>query len=175
LNKERLSPYDFYQYLFRMPDVDVAKLLKRLTFLELEEIEEIISRVDEPNFAQKRLAQEVTRLIHGEEGLVEAEKITQAARPGAQTELKRDVLQSIPNKVLPKEIVLGKKAVDLLVEAEIVGSKSEARRLISHGGVYLNNEKVEDEHLILSPNHLVEGKFLLFGVGKKKKIVISIE
>ena len=176
LNREMLSPFDFYQYLYNMPDADMGKMLKVFTFLSLEEIKELESRMEkEPHVAQKRLAEEMTRLIHGEEGLKEALKITEAARPGAQTELSADVLKNLPQKSLSLSDILGKKVVDLLAYLQLCSSRGEARRLIANGGVYLNNEKLENDQLVFEENHLVEGKFLLLGVGKKKKMVISID
>ncbi|MCP5470386.1 MAG: tyrosine--tRNA ligase [Chlamydiales bacterium] len=176
LNRDLLSPYDFYQYLYNMPDADMGKMLRVFTFLELKEIEEIEARMEvEPHSAQKRLAEEVTRIVHGEEGVQEALRVTNAAKPGAQTELTAEVLKTLPQALLSSSAVLGKRAVDVLAEVKLCQSRGEARRLIAGGGVYLNNAKVDDEHLTLEKNHLVDGKFLLFGVGKKKKLVISIE
>ncbi|MCH9610921.1 MAG: Tyrosine--tRNA ligase [Chlamydiales bacterium] len=174
LNSDQLSPYHFYQYLYNMPDADMSKMFKIFTFLPLEEIAEL-ERQSEPNVMQKRLAEEVTLLVHGEEGLEEAQRLTNAARPGAKTELSSDVLQELPQHALPSGDVVGQKLVDLLAKAKLCGSKGEARRLIQGGGVYLNNEKVECDQLVFEEKHLVEGKFLLLGVGKKKKMVISIE
>jgi len=176
LNSDKLAPFDFYQYLYNMPDADMGKMLRIFTFLPIEEIEVIERKMEaEPHSAQKRLAEEVTRLVHGEEGLREALKITAAAQPGAKTELSADVLAALPQKSLAVSDVIGKTAVDLLTFAELCSSRGEARRLIEGGGVYINNEKLVDEQFIFEKNHLVEGKFLLLGVGKKKKLVISID
>lgn len=176
LNEDHLSCFDFYQYIYNIPDADMGKMFRIFTFLPLEEIEEIEGRMErEPHVAQKRLAEEMTRLVHGEKGLKEALRITNAAKPGAKTELKVEVLQELPQKKLSKESVLGKRAVDILALIQLCSSRGEARRLIAGGGVYLNNAKLDDEHLMIEKNHLVDGKFLLFGVGKKKKMVISIE
>ncbi len=178
LNSDRLSPYDFYQYFYRMPDADVPKMLKMLTFLELEEIEQIVAD-KMPNGMQKRLAEEVTRLVHGEEGVRAAQKITEAAKPGAETTLSKEVLSALatelPSKTLGLSDVIGTKLLDLYVAVGMLTSKGEARRLIANGGAYLNNKKVVDEHFVIENSHLIEQQFLLLQVGKKKKMVISIE
>ena len=183
LNSDRLPPYDFYQYLYRTPDEDVGKMMRILTFLDLEEIKEIENQMKEkdylPNTAQKRLAQEVTRIVHGETGVEEAERITAAAAPGAKTTLDTNTLEAlaleIPSKTFPYAEIIKMNVVDLFVKAAMLSSKSEARRLITSGGAYLNNEKIDEESLILKDNHFIDGRFLLLGVGKKKKMVIRIE
>lgn len=175
LNPDRLSPYDFYQYFYRMPDADVPKLLRVLTFLEMDEIAEIEKKMSEPNYGQRRLAEEVTRIVHGEQGLLSAQKVTDAARPGDKTQLVGEVLEKLPNISLKSDEVIGKSLVELYVAAGLLGSKGEARRLINNGGAYLNNKKMSDGQYIVGKNDLIEQKFLLLQVGKKKKMVVSIE
>jgi tyrosyl-tRNA synthetase len=182
LNPERLSVYDFYQYLVRVPDADIPKMLRMLTFLELEEIREIESEMAAkdyvPNTAQKRLAEEVTRNVHGQEGVDEALRVTEAAKPGSHTELDTATLRALaadlPSKTLSPAEVVGIKLVDLLIDCGLLESKGEARRMISGGGAYINNEKITDDQLVLSEKHLIENQFLLLGIGKKKKLVIHI-
>lgn len=183
LNKERLAPYDFYQYLFKVSDDDVISLLKKLTFLELDEIEALENEMKCSSYiankAQKLLATEVTRIVHGEEGLQEAERITQAAKPGGTTHLSIEILRSLkgelPTLSLPMEKVVGSSLIDLLPQTPFVSSKSEARRLFSSGGIYLNNQKVSDEHHVLSYQDFISGECLLLGIGKKRKIVVCLE
>lgn len=174
LNPERLSPYDFYQYLFRLPDADMPKLLRMLTFLDLQEIEEIEASMEREeyvaNTAQKRLAEEVTRIVHGEEGLEEARKVTEAARPGSHTALTEATLAQLPQKAI--EEMVGMRAIDLIVSSGLLTSKGEARRMIKSGGVYINNEKLKDENTTVKDDDLIEGQFLLLGIGKKKKVVL---
>ncbi|MCH9626189.1 MAG: Tyrosine--tRNA ligase [Chlamydiales bacterium] len=182
MNPDKLSIYDFYQYLYRLPDADMPKMFRMLTFMELEEIEQIEMEMRQknyiPNSAQKRLAEEVTRLVHGEAGVLEAQRITQAAKPGAHTVLDKQTLKAlaaeIPNCLFEKKEVIGKSIVELLVLSKMLSSKSEARRMIESGGVYINNEKVMDQGFVIESNSLIEGEFLLFGVGKKKKMVIRV-
>jgi tyrosyl-tRNA synthetase len=183
LNGDKLPPYDFYQYLYRIPDADIPKMLRILTFLEMEEIKEIEMQMQRPNYvpntAQKKLAEEVTRIVHGTQGVEEALSITEAARPGSATTLDRATLlrlsSEIPSRVLPRSEVVGTKLSDLLVHAKTLESKSEARRMIFGGGIYLNNEKVTHENLIIENKHLIEGEFLLLGIGKKKKVILQVK
>lgn len=182
LNADKLPAYDFYQYLYRIADADVPKMLRMLTFLDMAEIKQIeegmCSKDYVPNSAQKRLAEEVTRIVHGDAGVEEALRITQAAQPGSNTTLDKQTLLAlaaeIPSDRLPRSQVVGLKFVDLLVQAKILPSKSEARRMVAGGGIYLNNEKVSDENLVIENLHLIEDEFLLVGVGKKKKVVLQV-
>lgn len=182
LSAEKLSCYHFYQYLFRVPDADVIGMLKKLTFLDLDEIFRVEQAMQgpsyQPNTAQRLLAQEVTRLVHGEEGLKLAERMTEGMRPGSQTNLEQSSLealaQEMPTTPLAKGEALGKKIVDLLVEVSLVASKGDARRLIRNGGAYLNNQKVEDENAILQTEHLVGGHLVLLSAGKKNKALLTL-
>ncbi len=182
LNSDKLPPYDFYQYLFRIPDADIPKMFRMLTFLEMEEIETIEAEMERsdyvPNSAQKRLAEEVTRIVHGEKGVEEARRVTEAAQPGSRTALNRETLlalaKEIPTPTLPRSQILGVKLSEVLVQLNFLSSKSEARRLIAGGGLYLNNEKIDNENLVIEEQHVVEGEFLLVGIGKKKKVLLRI-
>ena len=183
LSPEKCSPYDFYQYLIRVPDADAIKLMRLLTFIEMDEIRAYESMMQQgdytQNTVQKRLAEEVTRLVHGQSGLDIALKVTKAAAPGSETILDAEVLESISEDMasfnLPEEAVVGKKLVDVMVQVGLQLSKGEARRLIRNGGVYLNNEKISDENGTILQNNLIDGRLLLLAAGKKNKILIRIE
>ncbi len=183
LSPKRCSPYQFYQYLVRIPDADVIKLMRMLTFMDLSEIadyeRQMSSRGYLPNTAQKRLAEELTRMMHGEEGLQMALLATEVAAPGSKASLNpalfKEISADIPHVELPLEEVVGQKYVDLAVKVGLQSSKGEAVRLINNGGAYLNNEKVEDQGLLLNVEHLVGGEYLLLGAGKKKKLLVSIK
>lgn len=183
LSAKKCSPYQFYQYLFRMPDADIIHMMKMLTFMEMEEIERIEEEMKAanyvPNTAQRRLAEEVTRIVHGKEGLQQAQKVTENAAPGGETELTSDVLQQlaqeIPSKVFSEESLLGMCYADLAVSVGLLASKGEANRLIKNGGAYLNNEKLTDPSLEIQKKDLIDGKYLLLGAGKKKKALIKIQ
>ncbi len=178
LSAEKLSPYQFYQYLVRVADADVIKLLKMLTFLEMAEIREIEAGMHVPNSAQKRLAEEVTRFVHGEEGLQAALKVTEGMAPGSQANLSASVLEELaadmPNTELALSEVVGQKYVDIAVKVGLVTSKTEGSKLIKNGGAYLNNERIADPALAISSNDLIDGAYLLFSAGKKKRMLIRI-
>jgi tyrosyl-tRNA synthetase len=183
LDPKKTSPYQFYQYLVRVADGDVVQLLRMLTFIDLEEIEaydkSITSGSFTPNVAQKRLAEEVTRFVHGEEGLRVALKVTEAAAPGSKATLDPEVLEEIakdmPNTSMAIRDIVDQKYVDVAAQAGLSASKGEIVRLIKNGGAYLNNEKVEDQALLIGSKHIIGGKYILLGAGKKKKILIKIE
>ena len=182
LSAELYSPYKFYQYLYRTSDDDVINLLKKLTFVDLDEINQLEDGLKNqklaPNTAQKLLAAEVTKLVHGEEGLEVALKVTAAAMPGSQALLDGKILceikADIPCAKLRKEEVLGKKLVDLFVSSQMLPSKSEATRLIKNGGAYLNNQKLDKPDQTLEINDLIDEQFLLLSVGKKSRLLIEI-
>lgn len=182
LSPSMLSRYKFYQYFFSVPDADVIRFLRILTFLDLEEIDELEKDMKRPgyvpNTAQRRLAEEVTRFVHGEDGLNEAVKATEALRPGAETKLDWKTIEAIaedvPSYSLAYDQVLNVSLVDLSVSAGLFESKSAARRLLKQGGVYLNNNRVDSESKRIEPQDIVDDKVLLLSAGKKNKVVVRI-
>ena len=161
LDSEKTPPYDFYQYFRNVSDEDVENCLKLLTFLELSEIENLTMFKDERiNAAKAKLAYEVTKLIHGEESAKECEKMAKAAFS--------DNAEHMPNIKLEKSCV---KILDVLVAVAAAPSKSEARRLIDGGGVYINDTKVTDVNFEL-PEDLIKEGFILHK-GKKMHLKIT--
>jgi tyrosyl-tRNA synthetase len=183
LSKERLSPYEFYQYLFRTSDADVITLMRLLTFMDMSEIrhyEQLMKSSDYmPNTAQKKLAEEVTRIVHGDEGVETALRVTQGAAPGAATQLNAETLEALsgdmPSHKLKLTEVVDVKLIDLLVTLGLQSSKGDARKLVRNGGVYVNNEKILDENHAIARQNLVDGRLLLLAVGKKNKVLVRIE
>ncbi|KAL6178987.1 hypothetical protein ACLB2K_050503 [Fragaria x ananassa] len=182
LSPSLLSPYKFYQYFISVSDADVVRFLKILTFLDMNDIKEIESDMKRPgylpNTAQGRLAEEVTRFVHGQNGLDEALKATEAMRPGADTKLDWNTMQAIsedvPSCSFPYHQVLDLPVVDLSVSSGLFDSKSAARRLLKQGGLYLNNLRVESESKRIEPQDIVDGKLLLLSAGKKNKVLVRI-
>ena len=166
----------------RVPDADVIKLMRLLTFMDMNEIRsyEVLMKTANyfPNTAQKRLAEEVTRNIHGQIGLDIALKVTQGAAPGSETVLDAQTLETISKDMssiqLPIMEVVGNKIIDLLVKTELTLSKGDARRLIRNGGVYLNNKKIIDENAEIVDNDLIDEHLLLLSAGKKNKVLIRV-
>jgi tyrosyl-tRNA synthetase len=183
LSDDRLSPYKFYQYLFSIPDADVIRMLKMLTFLPMDEIREIEREMSSPHYApntaQKKLAEEVTRFVHGEEGLAVALKVTEGIAPGSEARLSSALLQEIaadmPNATLAYSDAIGQKYIDVAVKIGLVPSKAEGGRLVKNGGAYLNNERIVDPSFAISSSDLIDGCYLLFSAGKKKRLLVSIE
>lgn len=182
LSPDRLSPYEFYQYLVRLPDADVTKLMRLLTFMEMSEIEQYEQQMKSPgyvpNTAQKRLAEEITRIVHGEEGVQTAIKVTAGVAPGAKTALDSQMLETLagdmPNYTLKANDIINVKLIDLIVNIGLQDSKGDVRRLMRNGGIYVNNEQIQDENCVLASNHLIEGRLLLLAVGKKNKVLIRL-
>jgi len=182
LSSEKLAPYEFYQYLFRTDDRDVIRLLKMLTFVDMKEIhalEQSMKKADYvPNSVQKVLAKEVTELVHGDVGLLKALKATEKVQPGKVGELAaaelRDLMKDVLSKKLPKADVVTRKLIDVIAQAGFLASKGEVRRLIQNGGLYLNNQKIEDADYHILDQDLIEGQFLLFALGKKNKAIIEV-
>lgn len=181
LSGDKMSPYEFYQYLFRTSDADVITLLKRLTFIDLGEIREIELQMKDPgyipNTAQRILAEAITRINHGEDGLKAALHATQGVLSGKEVDLDgdhlRELAKEIPTQTLAKIDVSEQKLIDVIVRAGFSASKGDVRRLIRNGGVWMNNSKIEDENAIVQTCDLIDGQFLLISLGKKHKSLIQ--
>lgn len=183
LSPDKLSPYEFYQHLYRVSDEDVVNLLRMLTFLPMDEIRELEACLQDgsipPNHLQKILAEQVTRFVHGDEGVRLAETVTQGLAPGKETVLSAAAFEALAGELPPLKSplnqVVDRKLVDCLVDLKMLPSKGEARRMIKNGGVYLNNRKIEDENYTMNHSDLVEERYLLLAAGKKNKVIIQIE
>lgn len=169
LDPNRVSPFEFFQYWRNIKDADVEKCLKLLTFVELDEISKLCAvEGSAMNEAKKVLAFEVTKLVHGEE---EANKALETSNSlfGAKS-LQHENMPTIEITEEESE----SKLVDVLVRAEIMDSKSQARRLIAQNGLSLNDEKVTDAEYILSKDDFTKG-FAIIKKGKKVFIKLIIK
>ena len=161
LDKEKTSPYDFYQYWRNVDDADVERCLALLTFLPMEEVRRLGAlEGQEINEAKKVLAYEVTKLVHGEDEADKAKAAAEAVFGGSGSS------ENMPTIELTAEDA-AKKLVDVLVAAEVFGSKGEARRLIQQNGLSLNDEKVTDPDYTLSEGDFTDGEAIV-KKGKKK-------
>lgn len=170
LSKERTSAYAFYQYLLNIPDEDVEVCLKRFTFLSFEEIGLLIGLE-----RQRRLAVELTRFIHGEEGLKEAIRLTEVAfsdRLGTKEDYDQ-IFTAFPHARLDKQSSIGKSLVEILVDAGLIPSKSEGVRLVSSQGLRVNGKILSDPKSMFEREDLIGGVYLFAQQGKKKKMLIS--
>ncbi len=176
LDPRRTSPYKFYQFWINTADADVVKFLKYFTFLEQDAIAALADAAEtapEKREAQRALAREVTRLIHGEEELERAEKASQALFGGGLGGLDAatlaDVFSEAPSSELPRAALnASRPLVEVLADCGVVKSKGEARRLIQNGGLYLNNERVDSDSLQLTEAALAPGGVAIIRKGKKQ-------
>jgi len=162
LDKEKTSPYDMYQYLINSEDEMVIEYLKRFTFLSKEEIdalEESNKIAPEKREAHKALAYEVVKFLHGEEEANKAKAMSENVFGGGNTDdMEAIVVEDFEGNIL-----------DLMVKLELAPSKSEARRLVTQGGVSIDQEKVED------PNFIPEHKVFILAKGKKKIVKVDVK
>ena len=163
LDPKKTSPYEFYQYWRNVDDADVIKCLKMLTFVPLEEIEEMEKwQGSELNKAKEILAYELTNLVHGEE---EAKKAQDASR---KIFANGGISGNIPTTTYSKdEIDAGKDILTLLVDTGLAKSRGEARRLVQQGGVSVNGEKVNAIETSFTTSEFNEDGVLLIKKGKK--------
>ncbi|MBQ1616824.1 MAG: tyrosine--tRNA ligase, partial [Ruminococcus sp.] len=159
----KTSPYDFYQYWRNIDDADVVKCLKMLTFLPLEEIEELAKlEGSEINRAKEILAHELTELIHGKE---EADKAQEAARALFGSKQNTD---NMPSTELSADDVAeeGVAILDLLTKCALIPSKKEGRRLIEQGGISVDDGKITDVNAKIGRAAFEKG-FVVIKKGKK--------
>ncbi|MGI6733632.1 MAG: tyrosine--tRNA ligase [Anaerovoracaceae bacterium] len=171
LDAAKTSPYEFYQYWRNVEDADVRTCLSMLTFLPMEEVEELSSLKDaEINRAKEVLAFEVTKLVHGEE---EAQKAQDAARALFAGQGSMD---DVPKTVMPAEKFEGEGVgiVTLMAEIKLVPSKGEGFRTIEQGGLSVNGERVTDTKLMVTKDMFTDGQLLL-KKGKKTFHLIELK
>ncbi|MGL4521690.1 MAG: tyrosine--tRNA ligase [Bacilli bacterium] len=177
LNPEKTTPYEFYQFWVNTDDRDVVKYLKFFTFLSesaISELETALAEAPHERAAQRTLAEEVTRLVHGEEALASALRITQALFSGDITSLTGAEIESsfkdVPSFTMTES---EQPLVDLLVEAGVSPSKRQAREDVSNGAVYLNGERTTEVNTVVNADFFIDEKFLVVRRGKKKYSMIK--
>ncbi|MEK4968919.1 tyrosine--tRNA ligase [Cytobacillus sp. FSL R7-0696] len=176
LDAEKTSPYEFYQFWINTADADVIKYLKYFTFLSREDIEALeVAVQDEPHLrkAQKALAEEMTRQIHGEAALNQALKITEALFSGQIKELTAAEVKEGFKDVPSYQHTGEGNIVDLLVEAKISPSKRQAREDVTNGAIYINGDRMQQVDYQLSEQDKIEGQFTVIRRGKKKYTLIQ--
>lgn len=183
LDAEQTSPYQFYQHLINTEDSDVVNYLKFLTLLsqpEIEELAELVKSRPEKREAQKKLAQEVTRLVHGETALKKAEQAT-AILFGERIENVDlqdllDIFSAAPSIKMDRSGFSGEgmPLIDLAVSAELAKSRGEARRTIEGGGIYLQNVREADVKRTVSLEDAIEGQALVLRKGQREYRLILV-
>ncbi len=185
LSEERCSAYEFYQYFMRVTDADVFPLLRKITFLDLKQIDELeqayISGKAAPNEPQKLLAASVTELVHGKEGVEKAQRVTKSIQPGLGEDIALtgetidEIAKDMPSVQLSRAEVVGKKLIEIYPEVGLVASRGEFRRLFKNGGIFLNKKKVAEEDYVIRDQDLIDDRAILIGVGKKKKYLVYLQ
>ena len=171
LDPEKTSPYEFYQYWRNVADADVLKCIRMLTFLPLQEIDEMDKwEGSELNRAKEILAYELTKLVHGEEEAKRAEEASKALFAGGASD------ENMPRTVIKESDLLENGCIDILsalVNAGMVKSRSEARRAVEQGGVTLEGEKVSDIKYEIDADKLKQGVILKKGKKTFKKLIME--
>ena len=176
LDKDKTSPYEFYQFWINLPDSDVIKKMKQFTFLSLDEIAKIQEeweKAPETRLAQKTLAREMTTFIHGKEACDQAIKITNALFNGNIKDLTAKEIEMGFNDFNIVHIEDNMTLVDLLIACNVASSKREAREFLKNGAISVNGDKITDEALPLSKDLAIEGKYVVLRRGKKKYALAS--
>ncbi len=184
LDADRTSPFRFYQYWLNTEDGDVARFLKLFTFLPLEQIRELCKEHEQDpgrRGAQRMLASETTRLVHGEAGLERAVRATDALFGGGLEGLSEaelaDVFSDVPSTTMPAGSLDGDglPVLELLTRASVFASKGEARRMLDQGGLYLNSRRVGSPEERVSLATLEGRRVLIVRLGKKRYHMVRFE
>lgn len=163
LDPNKTSPFDFYQYWRNVDDADVINFIKKLTFLSLEEIEPMEAwEGAKLNEAKELLAFEMTKLVHSEEDAKKAQEASKALFAGGADDSNMPTTEIDPTKLTDGVI----NVTDLMLECDLVPSRSEVRRLVQQGGLTISDKKVDDLNLTISLDDLKEG--VIIKKGKKK-------
>ncbi|MHA6251993.1 tyrosine--tRNA ligase [Oceanobacillus sp. CAU 1775] len=177
LDAEKTTPYEFYQFWINTDDRDVIKFLKYFSFLSKEEIDKLEEEVENnagARVAHKRLAEEMTEMVHGEAALQQAIKISEALFSGDLKDLSGSEIEQgfkdVPTENLEK-VNIG--LVDLLVNTKISPSKRQAREDIQNGAIYINGERQQDTNYEVTEVDRIEDRFTIIRRGKKKYTLIK--
>ena len=177
LDADKTSPYEFYQFWINQSDEDVIKFLKYFTFLSKEEIDQLEQSKEEAPHkreAQKALAENVTRFIHGEDALNDAIRISQALFSGDLKSLSakelKEGFKDVPQVELSKNTT---NIIDALIETGIGSSKRQAREDVNNGAIYINGERQQDVNYELTDEDKIEGAFTIIRRGKKKYFMVN--
>ncbi len=177
LDPARTSPFRFYQFWINADDRDALTYLRYFTLLSTDEVgrlEEATAAEPHKRSAQRALAEDVTRRVHGEGGLQRALRATEALFGGSLDGLGADdiadIFSDVPSSRLAGETLAGEglDILDLLVETALASSRGDARRSIEGGGIYVNGERVEDTQARVTTDRAVDGRFLVLRKGKKR-------
>ncbi len=185
LDPARTSPYQFYQFWLNAADADAEKWIRIFTFISKKEIDSLIEehRQDAAKrLLQKRLAQEVTVFVHGDEEYQKAIETTQklfAQQNASADNLRAEDLEGMEGIIKVQYAMVGLQngvnVINLLTDTAIFPSKGEARKMIQNGGVSINREKVPDMQMQVDKSHLLHNKYILLQKGKKNYYLIIVD
>lgn len=173
LDPMRFSPYKLYQYFINVGDEDAYRYLKVFTFLNEAEIETIYkTHLEAPHkrYAQNRLAEEVLTIVHGEDALLQAQKMTNALFSGDVSMLSAYDIEELFSKII-KPLAKGDKLEDVLLTLGAATSKREAREFINGNSVSVNGTRYTDPNMQISDEHLLHNKYVIIRRGKKQYYV----
>ena len=184
LDPDQFSPYRLYQFFFNSLDADVIRYLRLYTLLgpsEIEELEHAVAEHPARRDAQKRLAQEVTRTVHGESGVSQAARVTDAFFKGNFNELSApellDVFEGSDSTPLTKSDIESRTLTyeSLAVQTGLAKSLGEVRRTVNQGGMYLNSERVDAPDRLLTPDDLLHGQLIVLRRGRREHRLARVE
>jgi tyrosyl-tRNA synthetase len=175
------TPYQFYQFWLNTDDRDAVRYLKFFTFLDADriaELEEQAARAPEQRITQRELAREITRVVHSETAVADAEAVAEKLFSGRLRELRAalilEAFAQVPSTRVQRQLD-GWRLTTLLTEVGATTSNSEATRLIRSGGVYVNDERITDEKARLLPEQAIEGQLFVIRKGKRDNFLVRIE
>lgn len=184
LDPNQFSPYRLYQFFFNSLDADVIRYLRLYTLLgptEIEELEHAVAEHPARRDAQKRLAQEVTLTVHGESGVSQAARVTDAFFKGNFNELSEpellDVFEGSDSTPLTKSDIESRNLTyeSLAVQTGLAKSLGEVRRTVNQGGMYLNSERVEAPDRLLTPDDLLHGQLIVLRRGRREHRLARVQ
>ena len=184
LSPDRTSPFQFYQYWMTIEDAATAKCLRYFTDLPQEEVEALdLARTENPaaRDSQRRLAEEITRLVHGEDGLARAKKASEMLFGGEISALSdrelNDIFADVPSVDLARASLegAGMPIIEAFAKSGLAKSNGEARRTIEQGGAYVNNRRIESIDRQLSPSDLASETILVLRSGKRKYALLRFQ
>ncbi len=183
LTADRTKPFDFYQFWARVEDADAGRYLKIFTFLPLPEIDALLAehaKAPERRLAQKKLAEEMTNLVHGKEATAQAIAASNTLYASGSDTLDAAgvealAAQGVPTTTIPStQLQPGWGLLDAAVATGLAKSKGEARRLVAQGGLYVNNKAMTDANAMLGTSDLIGGNSIVLRSGKKNYRLIRV-
>ena len=182
LDPNLTSPYAFYQFLVNVDDRDVGKFLRYFTLIGQEEmlsLDQSVAERPEKRDAQRRLARDVTRVVHGDVALRAVEEATQILFGGSLDGLSVDAFEVLTQEIPCVSVGIDgwqqiASLIELLIGAGMFESKKDAKRAIQQGGFYINNKRISADQQVLEPSELIHGRFLLARKGSKSYALIDV-